>query len=407
MDGFIPKLLSALSFGLGYNASLVTLGALLFGLSAGGAGTFIFLRKRSMVSDAIAHATLPGIGIAFLVMAVFGGDGRFLPGLMLGAGLSAAFGLYAVGWMVRRTRLSEDASIGAVLSVTFAFGIVMLTVVQVAGIGRPAGLEGFLLGSAAGMLRADAITLMALSALSCIILFSFRRHLILIAFDETFAATQGLKLGISQFLAMALVLFVSVIGLQLVGLVLVVALMIIPPATARFWTNAPEKLFALSALFGGLAGYLGTAISATAASLPTGPIIVLVAFAFFAISMLLSPLRGVVAAWLRHHRFSRRVHMRQGLLALARGDTVFEPYTRKLLMARGLMRADGTPTLEGRAAASHTLRDEARWQMARSMENGDMWDVHYDGLRPIEEVLTPDEIALVDREIGAIRGVAG
>ena len=140
-------LLDALLFQLGYNASLVTIGAMLLGVAAGITGSYLFLRKRSLVSDAISHATLPGIALAFLVMVAMGGDGRSLFGLLLGALAAAALGLGCVTALSRHTRLGEDAAIGAVLSVFFGFGVVLLTVVQSLGAGRQAGLESFLLGS--------------------------------------------------------------------------------------------------------------------------------------------------------------------------------------------------------------------------------------------------------------------
>jgi manganese/zinc/iron transport system permease protein len=150
-------ILEALTLQLGYNAALVTIGAALLGAASGAAGTFLFLRKRALVSDAISHATLPGVALAFLVMVALGGDGRNLPGLLVGAGLSAGLGLLAVQWMTRRTRLAEDAAIGAVLSVFFGLGIVLLTVIQTLSSGRQAGLEEFLLGATAGMLFTDAL----------------------------------------------------------------------------------------------------------------------------------------------------------------------------------------------------------------------------------------------------------
>ena len=150
----------ALLLGLGYNAALVAIGAALLGIAAGVTGTFLFLRKRALVSDAISHATLPGVGLAFIVMVLLGGDGRNLAGLMLGSALSAWLGLLCVSWLTRKTRLAEDAAIGAVLSVFFGFGIVVLTVIQNMSSGRQAGLEGFLLGSTAGMLWADAMIIL-------------------------------------------------------------------------------------------------------------------------------------------------------------------------------------------------------------------------------------------------------
>ncbi|WP_277278300.1 metal ABC transporter permease, partial [Thalassospira lucentensis] len=124
---FLDYFISALLLQAGYNSALVAVGAGLLGLSAGSAGAFIFLRKRALVSDAISHATLPGVGLAFMIMVAFGSDGRWLPGLIIGSAISSAIGLILVEWITRKTRLTEDAAIGAVLSVFFGFGIVLLT----------------------------------------------------------------------------------------------------------------------------------------------------------------------------------------------------------------------------------------------------------------------------------------
>jgi manganese/zinc/iron transport system permease protein len=113
------------------------------------------------VSDAIAHATLPGRGLAFIIMVALGGDGRSLVGLSARLGDHGCDRAPAIQWIVARTRLMEDAAIGAVLGVFFGAGIVLLTVIQSMSSGRQAGLEGFLLGSTAGMLRQDAVIIMA------------------------------------------------------------------------------------------------------------------------------------------------------------------------------------------------------------------------------------------------------
>ncbi|MEM9096708.1 MAG: metal ABC transporter permease, partial [Pseudomonadota bacterium] len=94
----------------GYNAALVAIGAALLGFAAGSSGTFLFLRKRALVSDAIAHATLPGVGLAFMLMVGFGGDGRNLVGLLAGSAITAWIGLLTIEWITRRTRLAEDAA---------------------------------------------------------------------------------------------------------------------------------------------------------------------------------------------------------------------------------------------------------------------------------------------------------
>lgn len=389
----------ALLLGLGYNATLVTLGAALLGMAAGVSGTFLFLRKRALVSDAISHATLPGVAFAFMAMVALGAEGRNLAGLLGGAAISAAVGLLCVTWLSTRTRLSEDAAIGAVLSVFFGFGIVLLTVIQTMNAGRQAGLEGFLLGSTAGMLRADALVIAVSAALTLALVMLLRRPLTLASFDPEFAASTGQNVTRTDLAMMGLVLAVTVVGLKIVGLILIVALLIIPPVTARFWTERTEHVVLISGAVGGVSAYVGAAISAAVPNVPTGPIIVLVGFALFVLSLLASPGRGVMSAVLRHRTYQRRVHLRQGLLALASGQPIYERLTLRLLKARGWALPDGVATPQGQGQAARAMRDEVRWQAVRADPAFEMAAARYDGLTPLETVLTPDQIEEIDRRI--------
>ena len=398
-------LADALLFQLGYNASLVTLGALLRGIAAGVAGTFLFLRKRALVSDAISHATLPGVGLAVFAFVALGGYGRSLFGLLLGAGVSAGLGLLCVQWLTRRTRLGEDAAIGAVLSVFFGLGVVILTIVQTMNAGRQAGLEGFLLGSTAGMLRSEALLLAVSAGLVLLLVLVLRRPLTLAAFDPGFSEVTGWRPGRVDLAMMGIVLLVTVVGLKVVGLILIVALLIVPPVTARFWSERVDVVVITSGVLGGLAGYLGAAISATAPALPTGPIVVLVSFALFAMSLLCAPGRGVLASVLRHQRYQRRVHLRQGLLALASGQPIYERLTHRLLRRAGLIRADGVPTTQGQAAAAKAQLDETRWALVRGDQAFASAAARYDGLTAIEDVLTPDQIGDVDARLAPPQAV--
>jgi len=392
--------LDALIFQAGYNAALVALGAALLGIAAGSGGTFLFLRKRALVSDAVAHATLPGVGIAFIVMVTLGGEGRSLLGLLLGSALSAGIGLLAVEWITSRTRLAEDTAIGAVLSVFFGFGVVLLTIIQTMSSGYQAGLEGFLLGSTAGMLFSDAVVIAIGGGLAVAFVFLLRRPMTLVSFDPEFAAASGIDVRRLDFAMMGLVMAVTVIGLKLVGLILVVALLIIPPVTARLWTERTERVIPAAGIIGGFSGYVGAALSASAPHLPTGPIIVLVGFALFVLSLLFAPARGVLAALIRRRQFQLRVHRRQGLLALAHNEAIFDKLTLAVLRREGLIRQDAVATDKGRAAAAKTLRDESRWAVARQLYEDEAVFSRYDGLTPIEAVLTRDEIAELDRRLG-------
>lgn len=392
-------LIEALTLQLGYNATLVTIGAMMLGVAAGATGTFLFLGKRALVSDAISHATLPGIGLAFVVMVMLGGDGRALPGLLIGSALSAALGLICVSALTNRTRLTEDAAIGAVLSVFFGIGIVLLTVIQSMTSGRQAGLESFLLGSTAGMLWDDALVIAVGGALVLGLTLLLRRPMTMVAFDPDFAAGSGMNVRRVELAMMGLAMAITVVGLKIVGLILIVALLIIPAVAARFWTERVGIVVLIAGAFGGASGYLGAALSATAPALPTGPIIVLIAFGLFMLSLLLAPGRGLLAAFLRHRRFQARVHVRQGLLALAQGQPICEPLTLRLMRRRGLIRADGVATQTGQAQAARAALDERRWQVLRSDPAQEDAAARYDGLTPLETILTPDQLETLDRAI--------
>ena len=392
-------LFEALTLQLGYNATLVTIGAALLSIAAGATGCFLYVGKRALVSDAISHATLPGVGLAFIAMVLLGGDGRSLPGLLIGSAVSAGIGLWCVSWLSTRTRLTEDAAIGAILSVFFGFGIVLLTVIQSMSSGRQAGLEGFLLGSTAGMLWNDAVVIALGGACVLALVLILRRPMTLVAFDPEFAASTGINVRRTDLAMMGLALAVTVVGLKIVGLILIVALLIIPAVAARFWTNRMGHVVVIAGAIGGLSGYAGAALSATAPDLPTGPIIVLVAFGLFAVSLILAPGRGVLAALLRHRRFQARVHVRQGLLALAQQQPIYEPLTLRLMRSAGLIRADGVATDAGRAQAARALLDERRWQLLRADPRHEAAAARYDGLTPLETLLTPDQIAELDRSL--------
>lgn len=401
----IAAFVDALTFRAGYNTAIVAIGAILLGWAGGTVGTYLLLRQRSLVSDALSHATLPGVGIAFLLMAWFGGSGRFLPGLLLGAAISAMIGLAAVEWLTRRTRLKSDAAIGAVLSSFFGLGVVLLTIIQSLGIGRQAGIGSFLLGSTSGMLRNEAYTLAALALFVAFLVFVFRRPLTLVCFDETFARTSGIDIRRTDLLLMFLVMAVTVTGLRIVGLILVVALLIIPPVAARFWTEKTGTMIIVSGFVGAVSGFVGTALSASVPNFPAGPVIVLVAAVLFVLSLLFAPARGVFYGLYRARAFSRKVHLRQGLLAILRGEAIYDQDTIRVLKSEKLIRGDGTPTQAGLDAAETAAREEALWTIYARNNPDAAYRAARMRLDPIAERLTAGEIAELERQFAGPSGV--
>ena len=193
----------------------------------------------------------------------------------------------------------------------------------------------------------------------------------------------------------------TVVGLKIVGLILIVALLIIPPVTARFWTERVDRVLLGAGIVGGLSGYVGAAISAAVPDVPTGPIIVLVGFVLFMLSLLCAPGRGVVSSVVQHRQYQRRVHLRQGLLALAQGQPIYERLTQRLMERGGLMRGDGVATDKGRAHAAKALLDEARWQVVRGDQAYAAAAQRYDGLTEMSTVLTPDQVREIDARLPA------
>ncbi|MCX8099810.1 MAG: metal ABC transporter permease [Geminicoccaceae bacterium] len=303
-------LLDALLLRAGYNSALVALGAALLGAGGGLIGTILLLRRRSMLSDAISHATFPGLVLAFLVAAATFGEGRVLPLLLLGSAASAALGAFAADAIAARTRLGEDAAIASVLASFFGLGLVLASWLQGLPIGGRAGLEQFLLGSAAGMLRHEAELVAAIAALSTLATLVLLKEWRLLCFDPAFARTQGWNVRALDRLLLGLLLVQIVAALQIVGLVLAVAIVVLPAVVARLWVERLAAMLAVAAVTGAFGGWLGVVISTSAPGLPTGAVIVLVLAASLLASLLFAPSRGLLVAALRRARLRRALRER-------------------------------------------------------------------------------------------------
>ena len=298
------EFLRVLLLGGGHNTTVVMLGAAALGLACGVVGTFLMLRRRSLVSDAVAHAALPGVAGAFLIGAALGLPARSTPLLLVGAFVTAALAMAAIQWLARRPRIHEDTATAVVLATSFALGVALLSIVQSLRTGGQAGLDTYLLGSTAGMLEAEAWLTAGIAALTIAVLASVLKELAAVAFDADFAAASGLPVARLDGLVALLALAVIVIGLRFVGLILIVALLIIPAAAARFWSDRLGAVVALSGLIGAGSAYIAAAYSAVEPHTPTGAVIVLAATAIFVASLLLGTARGLVSRALgkRHRR---------------------------------------------------------------------------------------------------------
>ena len=198
----------------------------------------MLLRKRSLVGDVVGHASLPGIGMAFLMMeAIQPGTGKTLSGLLIGATISALLGVFCTLFIVKYSRVKEDAALAIVLSIFYGLGISLFTVIQSIPGGSSAGLRDFIFGQAARMVLADVVLIAQASLVVLFVCGLLFKEFSLLCFDEEFAAVLGWPVTLLDLLLMGIVVAVTVIGLQSVGLILVVAILIIPAAAARFWSD--------------------------------------------------------------------------------------------------------------------------------------------------------------------------
>lgn len=282
------------------NTRTVLLATVMLGAAAGVVGCFSLLRKRALIGDALSHAALPGICIAFIIA----GE-KNTPALLLGALIAGILGIFCITALRSLSRITEDAAIGIVLSTFFGLGIALSSLIQQANIGNISGIETFLYGKAAAMLSSDITIIAAISVVTITIVGLCYKEFLLICFDREFASATGWPTTRIDLLLMSLIVAIVIVGLQAVGVVLIIAMLISPAATARLWTNDLRKMVFLSGLFGALSGLIGTVLSALLPKLPTGAIIVSVAASFFFFSFLFASKQGVLARFFQLRRRNR------------------------------------------------------------------------------------------------------
>jgi len=291
----------------GFNTISVMIGALFLGIAAGIVGSLVLLRDRALIGDALAHGTLPGIGGAFLIAVLLGYEEKNTAMLLAGATCTGILAILAVHAIVHHTRLTEDTAIGIVLSTFFGAGVALLSFLQQFGRGNVAGLNHFIYGQAAAMQRSEVLIISIIAIIATIFALILFKEFRLLCFDEDFGQSQGWPINRLDLMLMCLVVLVVVAGLQAVGMILVIALLIVPPAAARLWTEKMSSMTLLSSIIGGASGYVGAALSAAYPNLPAGSIIVLTSSTVFALSLLFSPTRGLLSRTLRVARLRLQV----------------------------------------------------------------------------------------------------
>lgn len=393
------------------NVLNVLIGCVLLGIGAGAVGCFAFLRRRALLGDALAHAALPGICVAFML------TGTKNAAVMLGGAMvSCWLGALSVDWIVRHTRCKEDSALGMVLSVYFGVGMLLLTYIQHSGNAAQSGLDKFLFGQAAGLVERDVAVLIGVASAICVAIALAYKEFKAISFDPGFSQTVGLPTRFLEVLLATLIVLAVGIGLQAVGVVLMAAMLVTPAAAARYWTDRLSIMLCLAAAFGAISGALGAYTSYLSVKMPTGPWMVTAATFLFLSSLFFAPKRGVISRLSRLFRFRRKTAAENLLRTLynvgeANNDWETPRSIPELLQHRGasirqlrrtLARLSKSGDVEEVWPGLFRLTDNGTVRGARVTRLHRLWELYltrkleiapdhvHDDAEEIEHILTPE-----------------
>lgn len=275
-----------------YTLRTVTIGVIALGITSGALGCFAVLRKKSLFGDAIAHAALPGIVLAFLIT---GSKASWI--LTLGAAGVGWVATVVIMVLLKHSKLKEDSSLGLVLSVFFGAGLVLLTLVQKLPDANQAGLDRFLFGQAAALMTSDVILIVTIGGLSLLVMSVWWKEFKIVSFDPEYARSIGISVVKIELLQTGLLVLAVVVGLQAVGVILMSAMIVGPAVAARQWTDRLGRMIVVAAGIGALSGLNGVVSSSLGAGIATGPTIVIWLSGFVMLSLLFAPNRGLLWNW--------------------------------------------------------------------------------------------------------------
>lgn len=295
--------MSLVEFFADHTYRMVFFGTATIGLVAGALGTFTYLRKQSLISDVISHAALPGTLVSFLIaVLVFEANGRNMFGLMLGAIVFGTAAALASNGITRLSKLRIDTAMAISLTVFFGFGMLLMRHIADSAYPGKGGIQDYLFGNASVVTFADLAASLSVGGAALVLMLLFWKEFKLRSFDPDLSTVLGFSSRVIDTLMFTTVVVAVAIGVKAVGLVLMVAFVVTPPAAARQWVRSLGGMVVLSGAIGAVGSGLGAYLSILLGNVPTGPAIVLVLFAIFVVSIALSPRRSIVRRMLARMR---------------------------------------------------------------------------------------------------------
>nr|WP_155732393.1 metal ABC transporter permease [Streptobacillus moniliformis] len=285
-----------------YTFKVVTIGCSLLGMISAIIGTFAVLKKESLLGDGVAHSSLAGICIAFLLT-----GRRELFILLIGALIMGLICVLLIHYIGTNSKVKFDSAIALILSTFFGLGLVLLTYLKRIPGAKKAGLSNFIFGQASTLILKDIYLITGVGLILLILVIFFWKQIKISIFDKEYAKTIGINSDRYRLLVSVMIVINVIIGLQIAGVVLMTAMMISPVVAARQWSNKLNIVVILSSIFGAISGFIGSLSSSLNSSLPTGPVIVIVLSIFVMFSMLFSNKRGLIYRYISRKKFEREI----------------------------------------------------------------------------------------------------
>ena len=388
-------------------AQKVIMGIAIIGAVSGVVGTFSFLRKKTLIADAISHSVLPGICLGFMFV---GTKDPIV--LMTGALVIGWISVWLIDYLSSTTKLSEDTAIALVSTLFFAIGSVLLSVISKSQNAEQTGLKNFLFGKAATMTTFDIQVFTVIGVVLIAIVILFFKPFQLVCFNTEFAKSIGVKVKFIEFSLSTLTVMTVAIGIQAVGVVLMSALLIAPAASARYWTNRLSIMVVLAALFGMFSSVIGVMLSTMKNNMPTGPWIVFALFAFTLLTLLFAPKKGWFSIKKRNNSNHKKITeenllktfyqlKEEGNVTVSSRDFLEKRSVDTHSLARDLKRMvkhgflteknkTFTLTEKGNTEAARILRSHRLWELYLTKRMNFKEDHIHGTAETIEHLITPE-----------------
>lgn len=302
------RFISLVDFWSIYGFRVMLIGTTLVGLFAAVLGSLLYLRKQSLISDVIGHSAIAGVagGFAFAT-AVLSVEGRSMVVLTVGATVASVISVLIANWVSKTSKVGIDAAMAICLALFYGGGMVGMKMIYRSKLPNRAGISSYVFGNAATIRLDDVKWIAIFGAISLLVMLVFWKELKLFIFDPVAATMAGFSYQLLNPLMLGAATLAIVIGVKAVGVILMVAFAILPGAAARQWTNRMNRMVTLAAVFGSASAAVGCYLATCMGAVPTGPVVVLLLFAIFLISILFSPNRSVIRVSIKRKQMRRQL----------------------------------------------------------------------------------------------------